>query len=209
MVDFAAIVKDYKGNEAVSEGEMFDPSPSNIDKRTSIAKAKTGNFEIAMLPKETRGDVVIANITFRMGDATTLKGKAATGDLTASMLNKGTKTMSKQQISDAFDKLKSRVSISGGASNCNVRVETTRENLKPTLAIIADILKNPAFPQNEFEILVNQEVSAIEAQKGDPQGLASVEYSRAIANYPKDDPRYTPTMDENIAMVKAGKIGRS
>jgi len=206
VVDFAAIVKDYKGNAAVSEGEVFDPSPSNIDKRTSTSKAKTGNFEIAMLPKETRGDVVIANITFRMGDATSLKGKAATGDLTASMLNKGTKTMNKQQISDAFDKLKSRVSISGGATNCNVRVETTRENLKPTLAIIADILKNPAFPQNEFEILVNQEVSAIEAQKGDPQGLASVEYSRAIANYPKDDPRYTPTMDENIAMVKAVKL---
>lgn len=205
-VDIAALVKDYKGNAAISEGEMFDPSPSNINKRSTTVKAKTGNFGVVMLPKETRGDVVVANITFRMGDINSLKGKAAVGDLTAAMLNKGTTKMTKQQITDAFDKLKSKVSVSGGATTCSVKVETTKENLKPTLAIIADILKNPAFPQNEFEILVNQEVSSIEEQKSDPQGLASVEYSRAIGNYPKDDPRYTPTMDENIAMVKAVKL---
>jgi len=205
-VDVAALVKDYKGNAAISEGEMFDPSPANIDKRTTVAKTKEGNLEVAMLPKETRGDVVVANITFRMGDVNSLKGKAITGEMAASMLNKGTKTMTKQQITDAFDKLKSRVSIGGGATNCNVRIETTKENLKPTLAIIADILKNPSFPQNEFDILVNQEVSSIEEQKSDPQGLASIEYSRALNTYPKDDVRYTPTMDENIAMVKAVKL---
>lgn len=205
-VDVASLVKDYKGNAAVAEGEAFDPSPANIDKRTAVAKAKTGNFEVALLPKETRGDVVVANITLRMGDLNSLKGKAAIGDLTASLLNKGTKTRTKQQIIDEFDKLKSRVSIGGGATSCVIRVETTKDNLKPTLAIIADILKNPSFPQNEFDILVNQEVSSLEEQKSDPQGLAGIEYSRALSSYAKDDPRYTPTLDENIAMVKAVRL---
>ncbi len=205
-IDVAAVVKDYKGNAAVAAGEAFDPSPANIDARTSVAKSKNGNFEVAMLPKQTRGNVVIANITFRFGELNSLKNKATIGDLTGSMLNKGTKTRTKQQITDEFDKLKSRVSINGGATSCNVRIETTKENLKPTLAIVADILKNPSFPQNEFDIMVTQEVSGLEEQMSDPQGLAGIEFARAMSSYPKDDPRYTPTLSESIEMLKAVKL---
>lgn len=205
-IDVAAIVKDYKGNEKIAEGEAFDPSPANIDKRTASVKAKNSNFEIALLPKQTRGNVVVANITLRLGDINSLKGKSSTADLTASMLDKGTKTMTKQQLSDAFDKLKSRVSFGGGATSCNVRIETTKENLKPTLALVADILKNPTFPESEFDILKNQEISSIEEQKSEPNSLAGIEFSRALHTYAKDDPRYTPTLDENIAMVKAVKL---
>ena len=32
--DVAAMVKNYKGNAAVAQGESFDPSPANIDART-------------------------------------------------------------------------------------------------------------------------------------------------------------------------------
>ncbi|MCO6461228.1 MAG: insulinase family protein [Saprospiraceae bacterium] len=202
-IDVMAVVKDYKGNEKVAEGEAFDPSPANIDKRTSVVKSKSSNFEIALLPKQTRGNVVVANITLRMGDLSSLKNKATIGDFTASLLNKGTKTMTKQQISDEFDRLKSRVSFGGGATSCNVRIETTKENLKPTLALVADVLKNASFPESEFEIYQNQEISNIESQKSEPTSLAGIEFGRALSSYPKGDPRYVPTLDESIAMAKA------
>ncbi|MBK7739681.1 MAG: insulinase family protein [Saprospiraceae bacterium] len=159
-IDVAAVVKDYKGNAAVASGEAFDPSPNNIDERTTVAKSKSGNFEVAMLPKQTRGNVVIANLTIRFGELNSLKNKSL-----------------------------------------------TKENLKPTLAIVADILKNPSFPQNEFDIMVTQEVSGLEEQMSDPQGLAGIEFARAMSSYPKDDPRYTPTLSENIEMLKAVKLG--
>jgi len=51
--DVNALVKDYKGNQAVAQGEAFDPSPANIDKRT--VRGSLGGIKIAFLEKKTRG----------------------------------------------------------------------------------------------------------------------------------------------------------
>ena len=51
--DVVALVKDYKGEAAVSEGEAFDPTPANIEQRVIRKKLPFG-LKIAMLPKRTR-----------------------------------------------------------------------------------------------------------------------------------------------------------
>ncbi len=33
------MVKDYKGGQAIAEGEAFDASPENLDKRTKVVKS--------------------------------------------------------------------------------------------------------------------------------------------------------------------------
>src|SRR5581483_10099516 len=52
--DVAALVKDYKGDAAVSAGEAFDPSPANIEARTTRPTAS--GVRLALLPKKTRGN---------------------------------------------------------------------------------------------------------------------------------------------------------
>jgi zinc protease len=59
MPDVAAMLKDYKGDAVVAEGEAFDPSPANIDART-LKPAPTGGIQFALLPKKTRGQTVVA-----------------------------------------------------------------------------------------------------------------------------------------------------
>lgn len=44
------LVKDYKGKAAASEGEAFDPSPENIEKRTM--RGSLGATKYAMLQKK-------------------------------------------------------------------------------------------------------------------------------------------------------------
>ncbi len=51
-------------------------------------------------------------------------------------------------------------------------IETTEANLAGALRLAAEILREPAFPESEFEQVRQQRIAGIEAGKSDPQGLA-------------------------------------
>ncbi|WP_338876443.1 pitrilysin family protein [Spirosoma sp. SC4-14] len=203
--DVDALVKNYKGRAAIASGEAFDPSPSNIDGRTRRVE-QPNTIELALLPKSTRGNEVNARLTLRYGDVNSLKNKSAISVFTASMLNKGTTTRTRQQIKDEFDKLKAQVGVFGGGNQVNVSIKTTKENLPAVIRIVSDMLKHPAFDPNEFEKLKQEQLAQIEAQRSEPQALAFTAFQRQMNPYPKDDIRYTSTPDEDVADVKALKL---
>ncbi len=203
--DVEALVKTYKGREAIASGEAFDPSPANIDGRTRRIE-QPNNIELALLPKSTRGNEVNARLTIRYGDQKSLMNKSAISVFTASMLDRGTTTRSRQQIKDEFDKLKAQVNVFGSGNQVNVIIKTTKENLPAVLRIVGDELKHPAFDANEFEKLKQEQLAQIESQRSEPQSLAFTAFQRQMNPYPKEDVRYVSTPDEDVADVKALKL---
>ncbi|WP_235297881.1 M16 family metallopeptidase [Portibacter marinus] len=199
------IVANYEGKGEISEGEAFEPSPSNIDSRTKTGKLSSG-AEYTLLSKENRGDGVNAVITLRFGTPNSLKGKSTIGDLTASMLDKGTESMSRQEIQDKFDELKARVFVYGSKNQASARIETTNENLSEVLAIVNDIFKNPSFTKEEFEKLKEEQLAGLEEQLSEPQAIANNVFSRALNPYPESDVRYVMTMEEQIEAIKAAEL---
>ena len=86
------------------------------------------------------------------------------------MLMRGTTKRTRQQIQDEFDRLKARVNVCGGADQRRMRqVETTRENLPAVLRLVAEILREPSFPADEFEQLRQQRLAGLEQAKSEPQ----------------------------------------
>ena len=203
--DVAALVKDYKGDAKVSMGEAFDASPSNIDKRTIRGDLK-GGLKLSFINKKTRGEQVTATIALHFGDEKSLMNRTAAGDLAGAMLMRGTAKRTRQQLKDEFDKLKAQVSIGGSATGASASIQTTKENLPKVLDLVAEVLKEPAFPENEFENLRQAQLAAMESQKSEPQALAMIELQRKMAPYPKGDVRYIDTIDESIADLKAAKL---
>lgn len=200
--DLVAMLKDYKGDAAISTGEAFDPSPSNIETRTIRNVAPTG-LKLALLPKKTRGSTVFAAMTLRFGDEKSLTNRAAAAQFVGQMLMRGTQKHTRQQIKDEFDRLKASVSVTGGPSLAVVTIETVRENLPSVLRLITEVLREPAFPESEFEQLKQEALAAIEQQRSDPQAMATVAFNRHLNPYQKGDPRYVMMPDEQIEMVKA------
>ena len=119
------------------------------------------------------------------------------------MLDKGTTTRTRQQIREEFDRLKANVSVGGAGNNITATIVTTRENLLPTLQVVADILKNPVFPESEFEELKRQQLAGIESQKSEPVALAVTAYQRRMQPYPAGHPLYPATIEESIAQLTA------
>jgi zinc protease len=205
--DIAELLKGYKGGEAVAAGEAFDPSPANIESRT-LRSNLPGGLKLALLPKKTRGSAVFARITFRFGDEKSLAGRAQEGELVAQMLMRGTKRHTRQQIKDEFDRLKARVSVLGGASSVQVAIEAKRETFSDVLRLVAEILREPSFPAEEFEQLKQELLAAIEENRSEPFAIAANAFTRHLNPYPKGDVRYVPTLEEQIEYLKSMTLDR-
>lgn len=202
--EIAAVVKDYKGDAMVAQGEAFDPSPANVESR--IKRTKIGGMDVAMLSKENRGDSVVANMIFRFGDEKSLTNRATAGQLAGQMLMRGTAKHTRQQIQDEFDKLKAQVNVFGGATSASVVIETTRQNLPAVIRLVAEVLREPSFPESEFDVLKRENLTQLEGQKSEPTAIAITAVNRHFNTYPKGHPLYASTIDESMADISAATL---
>lgn len=202
--DILALVKDYKGEAKISMGEAFDPSPANIDTRTK--RVDRGGVKLALLSKQTRGNAVVASLSLHFGDEKSLMNLDTAGQMAASMLMRGTAKRSRQQIQDELDKLKARMTVGGSSTGVTVTIQTVRENLPAVLALANEVLREPSFPQAEFDQLVQEQLAGIEQQRSEPTQQAALAISRHLAPYPKGHVRYISTPEEDIADLKVIKL---
>ncbi|MEO8938407.1 MAG: pitrilysin family protein [Burkholderiaceae bacterium] len=206
-VDVAAVMKDFKGGDAVAAGENFDVSPDNIDKRTTIATLPgAAGVRVALLPKSTRGGKVVALIALRLGDEKTLFGKDVAGAATANMLARGTQRLTREELSAAFEKLQTTWSVGGDAQGVLLRLETTDTNLAASIALAQEVLRTPRFDAAEFEQMKAGWISDIEQSRSEPQAILSQTIERHGNPYPKGDIRYAMTFDETLAGIGSLKI---
>jgi zinc protease len=199
--DVEAMLKDFKGTAVVSAGEAFDSSPANIESRV-VRSTLPGGLKMSLLARKTRGGTVVASVTIRFGDEKSLAAKSAIAGITGGLLMRGTKNKSRQQIQDEIDRLKAQMSVSGGATSATASIETVEANLPGALRLAAEILREPSFPESEFETVRAQRIAAAEAGRSDPQVLAINEFRRHLVTYPRGDPRYVSTADEQIEDLK-------
>jgi zinc protease len=200
--DIEAMVADYRGREAVATGEAFDPSPTNIERRTTRYTLPNG-MAVALLPKETRGDLAIVRMRLAFGDEQSLMGRSTAGDLAGSMLMRGTARHTRQEIQDELDRLQSSGSVSGSAMLATGQFQTDHDNVANVIRLMGEIAREPSFPQSEFDILKEQQISGIEQSRTEPQALAGMELARHMSNYPPGHPYYVGTFDEELEEVQA------
>ncbi len=196
-----AMVKDYKGSEIVTAGEAFDPSPSNIESRTT--RSNIGGLKVALLPKKNRGNTVFANMVLRFGDEKSLMNRSTAAIFVGQMLMRGTEKRSRQQIQDELNRLKAQVSVFGGATNATASIQTTRENLPEVMNLVAELLRESNFPAEEFERLKAENLTQIEAGLSEPTTKAIEAVNKHFNRYPKGDVRYAMSSEERIAEIKA------
>jgi zinc protease len=198
----ATMLAGYKGGAVVQTGEAFDPTPRNIEARVTRVTLPSG-MHLLMLPKESRGNRVVAQIVIRHGSEASLTGKVQLSQVTGSMLIRGSTRMTRQQIVDSLSKLTSAVSLGPGTNSATVIIETTRPNLQPVLELVAQQLRSPRFDAEELEKLKKERLVQLENGKTNPIALADIAINRRLAPRPKGHPLYRQTADESIEEVNA------
>jgi zinc protease len=203
--DVPKLVAGYQGAPPEPEGEKFDATLDNIEKRTARSTLASG-MKLAILAKQTRGHVVRARLTLRFGTEADFTGNRLPVSMLDEILPRGTKQHTFQQIKDQWDALEAQVNFASQPGLLDINLQTTRENLGPVLALVDEILRQPTYPQDQFDLVIKEDVTNLEDQKSDPQSQALVATTRAAAPYPTNHPLYTPTTDEQIAGLKVLKL---
>ena len=106
---------------------------------------------------------------------------------TASLLREGTKTRASKDIAEQVDSLGATLNANSGFSSMTSTVNTAGlvENFDQTLALFADVVRNPIFPQAEVDRYKNRMMAQVQLQRSIPQFLAQEQFNKAIyGNHP-------------------------
>ncbi|HRP07856.1 MAG TPA: pitrilysin family protein, partial [Gemmatimonadales bacterium] len=200
--DVLAMLDGYTGDTAMAAGEDFDPTPANLDARTTRTVLPSG-VKLAYLPRETRGGMVAVRFSLRFGTEQALMNRGAVPSLTGAMLMRGTERLSRQELRDEMERLETTMGIGGGAASLSGSVVAKRERLADVLRLAAEVMRQPRFDAAELEVLKREQIAALESQRSEPQVLAMMTVQRHLSPWPKGHPNYVSTLDEQIELINA------
>jgi zinc protease len=216
--DVAALVADYKGRAPIAEGEVFEATPENVEARVQRQDLPDG-IKATLLPKKARGEEVHLLLTLRYGNEENLKGFESVAGFLPEVMLRGTKKLTYQQLRDELDRLKATLSAGGGgggrggrgrgggasaasAGAVSFSIQAKRDTLPAVLELLWQVLREPALPADQFELLKRERLAGLEQMKTEPAMLAPRLLQRELNPYPKEDIRYTPTIEESIERLR-------
>jgi zinc protease len=200
-VDVAAQMRTFKPQAAQAQAEAFAATPQAIESRTQ--RGRVEGVRYALLPKGTRGNVVTATLRLRIGTAESLKGQADTGALMAALLDKGTATLSRQQVQDRLDALRSELSFAFERGVLVASMQSRRDALPALLELVGQLLRAPAFDAAVLDEIRRQALAALAQQREDPDAVVAVGVARHGNPYPRGDPRHERSFDERVEDLAA------
>jgi len=100
--------------------------------------------------------------------------------LTAGLLDQGTKTRSALQIAETIESIGGQISTGSSWHQSFVAVSVLKPGVETAFEILADIVQNPAFAEEEIERQRQQLLSGLRVQASDPSYLASTAIERVI-----------------------------
>ncbi|MGQ8869478.1 M16 family metallopeptidase [Myroides sp. TSA_177.3] len=203
--DINALVKDYEGKEKSHDIREFAPTIANLEQNYTSGQLSNG-MKYGIIDKDLKGEKVNISISVPVGNQKDLHNKQYIGSLAASMLTAGTKTLSKQEIKDKLDLLKSNVSIHFSGQNIMISVSSYRNTIKETMDILNDVLKNPVFPESELTKIKLEYTTYLEGNLNDPQTVAFNKLSKMTSNEAKGSIFYSSSTQEDIDGFKAVTI---
>ncbi|MFD2035226.1 M16 family metallopeptidase [Belliella marina] len=113
------------------------------------------------------------------------------------MLTAGTKNRSKDKFNEEIDFLGARIS----ATSTSLSASTLTKHQEKVLELMADVLYNPLFPEDELAKLKTQSKSALALAKNDPNTISSVLSSKLVygADHPYGEVETESTI-ENVTV---------
>jgi zinc protease len=111
-------------------------------------------------------------LSFDAGDAADAPSGRGLQSMVMSMLDEGTASLSSQKIAEAKERLGANIDTGSSLDRSTVTLSALSANLGPSLALMGDIVKHPAFDPAELERVRTQQLTGIKQLQKDPNGIA-------------------------------------
>jgi zinc protease len=118
--------------------------------------------------------VVSVSVVARGGASRVPTGKSGLAALTVRMMTEGTKKRGSLALAEAVEGIGTALEQSAGRDFVRLGMTTLRENLKDGLALLAEVVKEPAFAPAELERVRHEWLDSIEAERQSPARLSAL-----------------------------------
>jgi predicted Zn-dependent peptidase len=138
----------------------------------AVEHATLSNGIRVTLARRTAVPKVSLALTFDAGDAADGGARAGTQSLMMDLLQEGTGTLNAEQIAIAQERLGAQIATGTSTDVSSVSMSALTANLRPSLELMADIVRHPAFAESEVARVKDQRLAEIAQEQADPSGLA-------------------------------------
>jgi zinc protease len=215
-----AIIKEEKIVQGAEEN--FDPkiaakytkTPSKINRSVEPPYGKSPALSVPNVWKEELSNgikvfgiensevpLVRFNLVIDGGQLLEKMDKLGVANLTASLMNRGTKNKTVAELQEAVQGLGASIRVSASKENITISGTTLAKNYTKTLALVEEVLLEPRWDETEFELLKRSVVGNLRQQEASPTTIAGNVFNGLI--YGKNNIRSKNTLG---TIESVGKI---
>ncbi|WP_338241136.1 M16 family metallopeptidase [Aurantiacibacter hainanensis] len=151
------------------------PTPEPVGELTfpEVERATLSNGIDVVLARRSSVPKVSLALTFDAGSVVDPAGDYGTHGTMVSLLTEGTTSRSALDIAVEQETLGASLSVTAGAETTTAYLSTLSPNLQPSLDLLADVVRNPAFAPDAMERVKSQRMAAVAQELSSPSGLAN------------------------------------
>ncbi len=156
----------------VDRSKLPDLGTPKTSKFPNLEREQLANGLQIVLAKREGVSTVVMQLMVDAGYKTDYKSTPGLADLAMNLLDEGTKNLSSLEINEQLQLLGASINTFSNQDKSMVYMNTLKPSLDGSIALFADVILNPAFPEKEFERLKTEQINAIKGEKSQPFPMA-------------------------------------
>ncbi len=171
----------------------YEPTPSTFDRSEEPPYGESPEVTVPKVWEDqlanglkvygienTEVPLVQFNIVVEGGLLLENSNKVGVSNLLASMMTKGTKNKTPQELEAAIEQLGANINVFAQQESITITGNTLAKNYEATIDLLEEILLEPRWDENEFTLALQQVMSQIQQQEANPNSIAQNAYNVLI-----------------------------
>jgi len=138
-----------------------------------VERATLSNGIPVVLARRGGVPTVLVNLSFDAGFAADAQDAPGTQTLLLDVLDEGTESRNATQIAEDQERLGARIGTGAGLDSSTVSLSALSANLAPSLDLLADVVRRPAFREADVTRARDQQLAGIAQANASPRALAA------------------------------------
>ncbi|MDX1754184.1 MAG: insulinase family protein, partial [Salinimicrobium sediminis] len=177
----------------LEEEVTYERTPSSFDRTVEPPYGNSPKVKVPEIWEEnlfngleiygiTNSEVPLVQFMLEIKGGMLLEDPSTTGvsNLLANLLTKGTRNKTPQELEEAIELLGATIRVNATDEKIIISGSTLSKNYEATLALVEEILLEPRWDTEEFELTKQQVISRIQQQKASPNNIAANEFKKLI-----------------------------
>ena len=173
------------------------PPAAEIAKR--IVRTHEHGIDLLVCPTGVK-DVVTIKGSFPAFDPS----NPILGELAAEMLERGTANHDAEAIASLLDEIGAQIQFNYESGSIKFVARCLKKDSSKVIGLLAEQLREPSFPANEFDKLQKQKLAEAQQLREDTDAQAAIAFRRAV--FPTGHPQYSLTPDDRIAALNKATV---